>query len=163
LRVGKSEPNFVYFIFAEKYVDIDLKKRKFIDVMVIFYKKEQRTLSAAYDFYCRKNLENAHSSEADTRATYEILQSQIEKYPDLVNDVDFLSHFSAQTADVDYAGRIVYNDKGEETFNFGRYKGQTVASVFRKDAGYYSWMMQGDFPLYTKKVITEIKLREKFK
>jgi DNA polymerase-3 subunit epsilon len=164
---GYNSNRFDIPLLAEEFlradVDIDLKKRKFIDVMVIFYKKEQRTLSAAYDFYCGKNLENAHSSEADTRATYEVLQSQIEKYPDLVNDVDFLSHFSAHTADVDFAGRIVYNDKGDETFNFGRYKGQVVADVFRKDIGYYSWMMQGDFPLYTKKVITEIKLREKFK
>jgi DNA polymerase-3 subunit epsilon len=141
--------------------------------MVIFFKKEQRTLSAAYNFYCDKDLENAHSSEADTRATYEILKSQIDRYEDLENNVDFLSSFSSHNSDADFAGRIVYNENRKETFNFGKHKGKTVEAVFKIDSGYYSWMMQGDFPLYTKKVITEIynnvvterklqRLREKF-
>jgi DNA polymerase-3 subunit epsilon len=163
---GYNSNKFDIPLLAEEFirsgVEIDLKKRKFIDVMVIFYKKEQRTLSAAYNFYCGKYLENAHSSEADTRATYEILQSQIEKYSDLENSVDFLSSFSAHTSDVDFAGRIVYDEKNREIFNFGRYKGCVVEDVFRRDQNYYAWMMQGDFPLYTKKVITEIKLRSKF-
>ena len=140
-------------------VDLDLKKRKIIDVMVIFYKKEQRTLSAAYQFYCNKDLTNAHSAEADTRATYEVLQAQLDMYPDLQNDVDRLSDFSAHARSVDFMGRIVYNDKDEEIINFGKYKGQTVVSVLAKDPGYYSWMMNGDFPLYTKNVLTAIKLR----
>ena len=145
--------------FIRANVDLDLKKRKVIDVMVIFYKKEQRTLSAAYKFYCEKELANAHSAEADTRATYEILQAQLDTYPDLQNDINDLSEFSAHSRAVDFVGRIVYNDKDEEIFNFGKYKGQTVVSVLAKDPSFYSWMMNGDFPLYTKNVLTAIKLR----
>ena len=146
--------------FLRANIDFDLKKRKLIDVQVIFYKKEQRTLSAAYQFYCDKILANAHSSAADTRATYEVLQAQLDRYPDLQNNVDKLSEFSAQARAVDFVGRIVYNDKNEEIFNFGKYKGQTVVSVLTKDPAYYSWMMNGDFPLFTKKALTAIKLRE---
>jgi DNA polymerase III subunit epsilon len=140
-------------------IDFDLKKRKFIDVQVIYHKMEQRTLSAAYKFYCQKDLENAHSAEADTRATYEVLQSQLEKYANLENDIDKLSEFSAQTRAVDFAGRIVYNDKDVEVFNFGKYKNVSVEEVFEKDPAYYGWMINNDFPLYTKKVLTAIKLR----
>ncbi len=160
---GYNSNKFDLPVLAEEFLraglDFDLKKRKFIDVQVIFYKKEQRTLSAAYQFYCDKELVNAHSAEADTRATYEVLQSQLERYPDLVNDVDKLSEYSAHAKTVDFVGRIVYNDKDEEIFNFGKYKGQTVTSVLTKDPSYYSWMMNGDFPLYTKNVLTAIKLR----
>ena len=145
--------------FIRANIDFDLKKSKIIDVQVIFYKKEQRTLSAAYQFYCNKELTNAHSAETDTRATYEVLKSQLEMYPDLQNNVDKLSEFSVHSPTVDFVGRIVLNNKNEEIFNFGRYKGQTVLSVFAKDPSYYSWMMNGDFPLYTKKVLTAIKLR----
>ena len=127
--------------------------------MVIFYKMEQRTLSAAYQFYCNKDLTNAHSAEADTRATYEVLQAQLDMYPDLQNNVDQLSTYSSHTRSVDFVGRIVLNDRDEEIFNFGKYKGQTVLSVLAKDPSYYSWMMNGDFPLYTKNVLTAIKLR----
>ena len=140
-------------------VDFDLKKRKFIDVQVIFHKMEQRTLSAAYKFYCSQDLENAHGAEADTRATYEVLQSQLDKYKDLENDIDKLSDFSAQTRNVDFVGRIVLNEKDVEVFNFGKYKGVPVEDVFEKDPGYYGWMIGNDFPLYTKKVLTAIKLR----
>jgi len=105
-------------------------------------------------------LTKAHSAEADTRATYEVLQSQLDMYSDLHNDIDSLSDYSAHSRSVDFLGRIVYNDKDEETFNFGKYKGQTVASVLAKDPSYYSWMMNGDFPLYTKNVLTAIKLRD---
>jgi DNA polymerase-3 subunit epsilon len=145
--------------FIRADVDFDLKKRKFIDAQVIFYKKEQRTLSAAYKYYCDKDLINAHSAESDTRATYEVLQAQLDMYPDLVNTVDKLSEYSAHQRTVDFVGRIVYNDKDEEIFNFGKYKGQTVVSVLAKDPAYYPWMMNGDFPLYTKNVLTAIKLR----
>ncbi len=140
-------------------VDIDFRKRKFVDVQVIFHKKEQRTLSAAYQFYCKKTLENAHSAEADTKATYEILKSQLDRYSDLENDMDFLSKYTSYNRNVDFAGRIIYNDKDEEIFNFGKYKGQKVEDVFSKDLGYYGWILNSDFPLYTKKVLTNIKLR----
>ncbi len=140
-------------------VDFDISKRKFIDVQVIFHKMEQRTLSAAYKFYCHSDLDNAHSAEADTRATYEVLKGQLDRYPELENDVAYLAAFSTHTRNVDFAGRIVYNDKDEEVFNFGKYRGRPVAEVFRVDLGYYGWMMQGDFTLNTKNVITAIKLR----
>lgn len=144
-------------------VDIDFKKRKFVDVQVIFLKKEPRTLGAALKFYCDKELDNAHSAEADTRATYEILQSQLDRYTDLENDIDKLSEFSSHNKNVDFAGRIIYGEDGEEYFNFGKYKGKKVTDVFDKDPGYYGWMVNNDFPLYTKKVLTNIKLRGAFK
>ena len=122
---------------------------------------EQRTLSAAYRFYCDKNLEDAHSAQADTRATYEVLLAQLERYDTLQNDINFLSQFSTHTRNVDFAGRIVYNDKDVPVFNFGKYKGMPVAEVLLRDSGYYSWMMQGDFPLNTKNVITNIYLRSR--
>ena len=140
-------------------VDIDLSKRKMIDVQTIFHKMEQRTLSAAYKFYCDKDLNDAHTAEADTRATYEVLKSQLDRYENLPNDVAALAEFSTHNKNVDFAGRIVYNDKGEEVFNLGKYKGRSVAEVFKTDIGYYGWMMQGDFTLNTKNVITSIKLR----
>jgi DNA polymerase-3 subunit epsilon len=143
-------------------VDLDLKKRKFIDVQVIFHKKEQRTLGAAYQFYCKKELINAHSAEADTRATYEILKAQLDKYNDLPNNVDELSKFSSHNKNVDYVGRIIMDEAGVERFNFGKYKGVGVEEVFAKDPAYYGWMMNNDFPLYTKKVLTQIKLRGAF-
>ena len=118
---------------------------------------EQRTLSAAYKFYCNKDLTNAHSAEADTTATYEILEAQLEKYSDLKNDTAFLSEFSQTTKNVDLLGRIIYDNKNVEIFNFGKHKGKPVVEVLEKEPGYYSWMMNGDFPLYTKKVLTKIK------
>ena len=145
--------------FLRADVDVDLKKRKFIDVQNIFHKMEQRTLIAAYKFYCGKDLENAHSAEADIMATYEVLQAQLDRYPELHNDVDFLAGFSERGKSADYAGRIIYNDKGQEVFAFGKHKGRVVEEVFREEPSYYAWMMNGDFPRYTKKVITEIRLR----
>ena len=148
--------------FLRVGVDIDLNKRKFIDVQVIYHKLEQRTLSAAYKFYCGKNLEDAHTAEADTRATYEVLKAQLDHYPEVLeNDVKFLSEYSCFTKNVDFAGRIVYDDNGVEVFNFGKYKGQLVAEVLRRDTGYYGWIMNSDFTLNTKQVLTNIKLREK--
>ncbi len=141
-------------------VDLDLTKRKFIDVQVIYHKMEQRTLSAAYRFYCHKNLEDAHTAEADTRATYEVLKAQLDAYPDaLTNDVEQLAEFSCFNKSVDFVGRIVYDEKGVEVFNFGKYKGQSVAEVLRRDPGYYGWLKDSDFPAYTKKVIDAIKVR----
>lgn len=140
-------------------VDFDFSKRKFLDVQVIFMKKEQRTLSAAYQFYCKKDLDDAHSAEADTRATFEILKSQLDVYDDLENDIDFLSEYSSHNRNVDFAGRVVYDDDGEEVFNFGKHKGRKVEDVFAEEPSYYSWMMKSEFPLNTKQAITKIKLK----
>ena len=160
---GYNSNRFDIPMLAEEFlragVDIDLNRRKFIDVQTIFHKMEQRTLSAAYKFYCDKDLEKAHTAEADTRATYEVLQAQLDRYPALKNDVGFLSQFSSYSNNVDFAGRMVYNDKGEEVINFGKYKGRLAAEVLKADPGYYSWIMNGDFPLNTKKMFTEIRLR----
>lgn len=145
--------------FLRAGVDIDLTRRKFIDVQTIFYKMEQRTLAAAYKFYCQKSLENPHAAAADTMATYEVLKAQLDRYPELKNDVTFLSEFSSFTNNVDFAGRMVYNEKNQEVFNFGKYKGRLVEEVLKQEPAYYSWMMNGDFPLNTKQKLTEIKLR----
>ncbi len=146
--------------FLRADVDFNIKNRKFIDVQTIFHKMEQRTLSAAYKFYCTKELVNAHSALADVEATYEVFAAQLERYSELKNDIDFLHDFSSKTSNVDFAGRIVYNEKGEEVFNFGKHKGKTVTRLLKEEPSYYNWMMEGDFPLYTKKILTEIKLRE---
>ena len=147
--------------FLRVGIDIDLAKRKFIDVQVIYHKLEQRTLSAAYKFYCGKNLEDAHSAEADTRATYEVLKAQLDKYPDaLTNDINFLSEYSSYSKNVDFAGRIIYDNNGVEIFNFGKYKGYPVSEVLHRDPGYFGWIMNGDFTLNTKNVLTKIRLRE---
>ena len=147
--------------FLRAEVDVDFRRRRYIDVQNIFHKKEERTLVAAYRFYCNKDLDAAHSAEADTLATYEVLLSQLERYDDLKNDVEFLAEYSSRGETADFAGRIAYNDKGQEIFTFGKYKGQVVSEVFNTDPSYYDWMMKGDFPQYTKKIITEIKLRSK--
>ncbi len=141
-------------------VDVDFSKIKFVDVQNIFYKKEPRTLVAAYQFYCQKDLENAHSSDADTLATYEVLKAQLERYNDLEGDVDFLSEFTSQKKSADLAGFIVYDKDDREMFSFGKYKGQLVEDILDKDLGYFGWIMKSDFPLYTKKVLTRIKLRK---
>jgi len=160
---GYNSARFDLPLLAEEFlranVDIDLAKRKMIDVQVIFHKMEQRTLSAAYKFYCNSELTNAHTAEADTRATYEVLKAQLDRYDNLKNDVAFLADFSAQHKNADLAGRIIFNDKNEEVFNFGKYKGRRVEDVLNEDMGYYGWIMNGDFSLYTKKVLTEVKLR----
>jgi DNA polymerase-3 subunit epsilon len=160
---GYNSNRFDIPLLAEEFiradVEIDLMKRKFIDVQVIFMKMEQRTLEAAYKFYCSKELKDAHSAEADTRATYEILKAQLDRYENLKNDMSFLSEFSSHNRNADFAGRIIFNKENVEVFNFGKYKGVPVTKVLEKDPGYYGWMMQGDFPLFTKKVLTNIKLR----
>ena len=160
---GYNSVRFDLPLLAEEFlranVDIDLAKRKMIDVQVIFHKMEQRTLSAAYKFYCNSELTNAHTAEADTRATYEVLKAQLDRYDNLKNDVAFLADFSAQHKNADLAARIIFNDKNEEVFNFGKYKGRRVEDVLNEDMGYYGWIMNGDFSLYTKKVLTEVKLR----
>lgn len=173
---GYNSNKFDIPLLAEEFlrvdVDFDLKGRRFVDVQNIFHKMEPRTLKAAYAFYCGKDLHNNHSAEADTLATYEILKSQIDRYEGVkyklkngkeiepvVNNVEKLSEFSVQFKNADLIGHIVFNDKDQEIFNFGKYKGKTVEEVFDKEPSYYDWMMKGAFPLSTKKVITSIKLR----
>lgn len=142
-------------------INIDICNIRFIDVQNIYYKMEPRTLSAAYKFYCKKDLQNAHTAQADTEATYEILKAQLEKYSDQIeNNMEFLSNFTRMNNNVDLAGRFVYNEEGIEVFNFGKYKGKPVLSVLQKEPGYYAWMMQGDFPQNTKQVLTRIKLKQ---
>ena len=145
--------------FLRVEISFDMKGRRMVDVQNIFHKMEQRTLAAAYKFYCQKEIENAHSAEADIIATYEVFVAQLERYPDLAKDVEGLHQFTAMTQNVDLAGRIVYNDKKEEVFNFGKHKGRSVAEVFDKEPSYYDWMLKGDFPAETKQVLTALRLR----
>lgn len=160
---GYNAIKFDIPVLAEEFLrtntDFNFRKRKYVDVQVIFYKKEQRTLAAALQFYCKKELENAHSSKADTTATYEVLKAQLDRYKDLENDIEKLAEYSAFNNNADFAGRIIIDENGIEIFNFGKHKGKPVEEVFKEEPAYYSWMMNGDFPLYTKKVLTEIKLR----
>jgi DNA polymerase-3 subunit epsilon len=160
---GFNSNKFDFPLLAEEFlradVDFDFRKRKFIDVQTIFHKMEKRTLEAAYKFYCEKDLVGAHGAEVDTIATFEVLKAQLDRYPDLKNDVDYLAEYSTHNQNVDFAGRVILDEKGVEVFNFGKYKGQPVEQIFAKEPSYYAWMMNGDFPLYTKKVLTNIYLR----
>ncbi|MBI2723398.1 MAG: 3'-5' exonuclease [Bacteroidetes bacterium] len=167
-------------LLAEEFLrveaDFELKGRRLIDVQNIFHFMEPRNLSAAYKFYCDKALINAHTAEADVIATYEIFKSQLEKYKDteledekgnkfkpVQNDISKISELTTKTKNADLAGRIIFNENGIEVFAFGKHKDKPVEDVFAKEPSYYTWIMQGDFPLYTKKVITQIRLRMKTK
>ncbi|KLT67123.1 3'-5' exonuclease [Pedobacter sp. BMA] len=154
--------------FLRADIDFDMSERKFVDVQNIFHQMEQRTLKAAYKFYCQEDLVNAHAAEADVIATYKVLLGQLEMYKEkefenkqgeksipVVNDVDALHAFTNLHRPVDFAGRMVYNDNGEVCFNFGKHKGKTTEQVFSVEPSYYAWMKQGDFPLYTKKKLDE--------
>jgi DNA polymerase-3 subunit epsilon len=141
-------------------VDFDMKNSVSVDVQTIFHKKEERTLSAALKFYCGQSLENAHSAEADTMATYEILKAQLERYPDLQNDMKSLSEFSTRKKIADFAGMISFDKENNEIFSFGKHKGVKVDTILEKEPGYFSWIQNADFPLYTKKVLIAIKLRK---
>jgi len=160
---GFNSNRFDIPILAEEMlranVDFDMKNRVSVDVQTIFHKMEQRTLSAAYKFYCDKNLDDAHSAEADTKATYHVLKAQLEKYDALENDTKFLAEFSSRKQYADFAGFISYNKKGEECFSFGKHKNKRVVDVMEEEPGYFGWLLNADFPLYTKKVLTAIKLR----
>mgnify|MGYP001035149225 CR=1 FL=1 len=173
---GFNSNRFDIPLLAEEFlrvdVDIDFKKRKFIDVQAIFHKMEKRTLAAAYKFYCDKPLVDAHSAMADTKATYDVLKAQLDTYREveyednrgnksipIVNEVEKLSEFSSYDQNVDFAGRIVLNEDGVEVFNFGKNKGVPVEKVLEEQPGYFGWIMNSDFPLYTKRVLTQIKLR----
>ncbi|WP_034890801.1 3'-5' exonuclease [Gillisia sp. Hel_I_29] len=141
-------------------VDFDMKNVVSVDVQTIFHKMEQRTLSAAYKFYCGETLEGAHSAEADTNATYEVLKSQLDRYEDLENDISWLGQYSSRRNFADFAGFIAFDKKGAEVFAFGKFKGKYVEKVLEDEPGYYGWIQNADFPLYTKKVLTAIKLRK---
>lgn len=160
---GFNSCRFDVPLLAEEFlragVDFDFSKRKLIDVQVIFHRKEERTLKAAYRFYCDKDLVDAHSAEADTRATYEILKAQLSRYDDLPNDIEALaSQYSAFNNNLDLAGRIILDENGTELFNFGKHKGKPVREVLQREPSFYAWIMDGDFPLNTKQVLTKIRL-----
>ncbi len=161
---GFNSNKFDIPVLAEEFlragVDMDFSRCRMVDVQNIYHKMERRTLVAAYKYYCGKQLENAHSALADTRATYEVLQAQLDMYGDeLKNDVDFLSDFSTMQRNVDLSGRFVYNEKDEEVVNFGKYNGQLLKNVLQRDPGYYGWMMQGNFTLNTKQTLTRLRLK----
>ena len=161
---GYNSDRFDIPLLAEELlragIDFDMKNRVSVDVQTIFHKMEERTLSAALKFYCGKSLENAHSAAADTEATYEILKSQLERYPELVNDMKSLSEFTTRKKIADFAGMIAFDNDGDEIFAFGKHKGVKVDKVLETEPGYFSWIQNADFPLYTKKVLTAIKLRK---
>ena len=148
--------------FLRAQVDFDMKGRRLLDVQQIFYKMEPRTLSAAYQFYCQKSLENAHSAEVDATATLEILSSQVERYPSFGNTVDSILKSVGEEQIIDFARRFVW-ENGVEVFNFGKFKGKPVAEVLRSEPQYYDWMMKGDFPQHTKNKLTEIFTRTMLK
>lgn len=145
--------------FLRAGVNFDMSERKCVDVQVIYHKMEQRNLTAAYKYYCGKDLNDAHSAFADTSATYEVLKAQLDMYDgDIKNDIDFLSDFSSHTTNVDFAGRMIKDDKGDIIFNFGKHKGKKVEDVIlRQEPTYYSWIMNNDFSLNTKQMLTKIK------
>jgi DNA polymerase-3 subunit epsilon len=164
---GYNSNKFDIPLLAEEFlraeIDFDLKKRNFVDVMVIFMKKEPRNLEAAYKFYCDKDLKDAHSAKADTLATYEVFKSQLDKYPELGENIDQISEYSSHNRNADFAGRLVYDDNDVIVVNFGKYKGQPLVQVLKKDPSYYDWVQKGDFPLYTKKIFTEVYIQSKMK
>jgi len=161
---GYNSDRFDIPLLAEEMlraeVDFDLGNRVSVDVQTIFHKMEQRTLSAAYKFYCGKDLIDAHTASADTNATYEILKAQLDRYNNLENNIKKLSEFTYRKQIADFAGFIGYNDKGEEIFTFGKHKGKRVEDIFDEEPGYFGWLLGADFPLYTKKILTAIKLRK---
>ncbi len=161
---GFNSNRFDIPLLAEEFIRagvvIDLNSARRVDVQNIYHKLERRTLVAAYKFYCNKDLENAHSASADTEATLEVLEAQLDHYPEeLKNDIDFLADFSSRDNFVDFAGRFAYNEKGEEIVNFGKHKGRLVKDVLRIDPSYYNWMMQSDFTMNTKQVLTRLKYK----
>ncbi|UTW61340.1 ribonuclease H-like domain-containing protein [bacterium SCSIO 12741] len=142
--------------FLRAGIRLDVKDKNLVDVQNIFHKQEKRTLEAAYKFYCDKDLENAHSAEADIEATYEVLEAQIDRYDDLENDMNFLHEYSKRQNFADLAGRVAYDEEEQEVFNFGKHKGKRLVDVFTREPSYYNWMMNGDFPLYTKEILKDV-------
>lgn len=171
-NILKFDLPFLMEEFLRAGVDFDIKSRNLIDVMNIFMKMEPRTLKGAYRFFLNKELEDAHSASADTMATYEVMMAMLDKYHDVEytdnkgvtsvpvqNDMQSLAAFSSHNKNADLMGQIVFDDEGKEVFKFGKYKDVRVEDVFRKEPQYYDWIMKSDFPEYTKKVLTAIKLR----
>jgi len=146
--------------FLRSEIDFSTKNLKTIDVQTIFHKMEQRNLTAALKFYCNKKLENAHSAMEDTQATLDVLMSQLDRYNDLEPSMSFLSDFTTRRKTADFAGYIVFNKEGEECFSFGKHKGQTVDSILEKEPGYFGWLLKAEFPMYTKKILTQIRMRK---
>ena len=161
---GFNSDRFDIPLLAEEMLraelDFDMKSMVSIDVQTIFHKMEKRTLAAAYKFYCDKDLTDAHSAEADTLATYEVLLSQLDRYPELENNVKKLAEFSTHRQFADFAGFLGYDEDGVEIFAFGKHKGRKVLDVLEKEPGYFGWILNADFPLYTKKVLTQVKLSQ---
>jgi DNA polymerase-3 subunit epsilon len=161
---GFNSDRFDIPLLAEEMLraeyDFDMKNLKTVDVQTIFHKMEQRTLSAALKFYCQQDLTDAHSALADTRATFDVLQAQLERYGELEPSIDFLSTFTSRRKSADLAGFIIFNKEGKECFSFGKHKGKTVDQVLEQEQGYFGWLMSADFPRYTKKVLTQIRLRK---
>jgi len=146
--------------FLRSNIDFDLENIKCIDVQNIFHKMEKRTLGAAYKFYCKKELIDAHSSKADTLATYEVLEAQIDMYSELENNVNFLSEFSSRNKTVDLAGFIIYDQNNIPCFSFGKHKGKSVDFIIDNEPGYFGWILNSDFPMYTKKILTKLRLNK---
>ena len=146
--------------FLRSDIDFSTKNLKTIDVQTIFHKMEQRNLTAALKFYCDKKLENAHSAMDDTQATHDVLMSQLDRYSGLEPSISFLSDFTTRRKTADFAGYIVYNKDGQECFSFGKHKGQTVENILEKEPGYFGWLLKAEFPLHTKKILTQIRMRK---
>ena len=163
---GYNALNFDIPMLTEEFMRVGLdpkfRERNLVDVQVIFYKKEPRTLSGAYKFYCDKNLEDAHTAQADTMATLEVLEAQLDRYPDIENDVAALAEYTKRNKMLDYAGRFILDDNDRPVFNFGKHKGKLVTDVLDNEPSYYSWMMDGDFTQDTKNVLTKIRLEGKY-
>ena len=140
-------------------INFDTKNLKTIDVQTIFHKMEQRNLSAALEFYCDKKIEKAHSAAVDTQATYDVLMAQLDRYDNLEPNISFLNDFTTRKKSVDFAGYIILNKEGKECFSFGKHKGKTVQEILEKEPGYFGWLLNAEFPLYTKKILTEIRIR----
>tara|TARA_A100001011_G_scaffold374008_1_gene434020 strand:+ start:1039 stop:1809 length:771 start_codon:yes stop_codon:yes gene_type:complete len=161
---GYNSDRFDIPLLAEEMlraeIDFDFKNFKTVDVQTIFHKMEQRTLTAALKFYCNEELVDAHSAMADTKATHDVLMAQLERYKDLEGNVNFLSEFTTRKKSADFAGFIVFNKEGQECFSFGKHKGKTVESILEDEPGYFGWLINADFPMYTKKVLTAIRLRK---
>ncbi|MFA6260255.1 MAG: 3'-5' exonuclease [Bacteroidia bacterium] len=157
---GFNSNKFDFPMLVEEFlragIEFDTDNRKFVDAQRIFHMMEQRTLKAAYKFYCNKELIDAHQAEADTRATLEVLLAQLERYPELRNDIDFLHQYSGMDRNVDLAGRMMMNDKKQVVFAFGKHRNKTVQEVFKAEPSYYQWMLDGDFPLDTKRKLTKL-------
>ena len=155
----ERDPSLLVEELLRAEVSFDFKNVKTVDVQTIFHKMEARTLSAALKFYCEEELKDAHSAQADTKATHDVLLAQLDRYNDLEPNIDFLNKFSTRRKTADFAGFVVFDKSNEMCFGFGKHKGQKVTDILEKEPGYFGWVLNADFPRYTKKVLTEIRLK----